>query len=189
MDAVGEGRDNTNDWLIGGREARTIEIVDSRPEWADRFALERTKIAAALPHATSIEHIGSTSVRGLAAKPIVDILITVDRLAEHRDIPPLEAAGYVLRVREPDHLMVRTPARDVNVHLWANAADIDRHLLFRDWLRENAADRQRYEAVKRELATREWGDTNDYADAKSGAIIDITTRAEAWARATGWSRD
>lgn len=74
---------------------------------------------------------------------------------------------------------MRTPVRDVHVHMWSDPAQTDRHLLFRDWLRENAADRKKYEAVKRELATHEWGDTNDYADAKSGVIIDITSRAEA----------
>lgn len=94
----------------------------------------------------------------------------------------LEGAGYQLRVLEPGHLMFRTPAHDVHVHLWIEPKETDRHLLFRDWLRVNDADRDRYEAVKRELATKSWRDMNDYADAKSPVIIDITARAEAWAR-------
>lgn len=177
-----------DEWLIGGPEARPVEIVDHRPEWAERFQLERAKIAHALPHAIAIEHVGSTSVPGLGAKPIVDIQVELDGLDEARDIPPLEAAGYVLRVREPNHLMVRTPERDVHVHLWADEPDIDRHLLFRDWLRTNEADRENYEAVKRDLATRTWRDMNDYADAKSDVINAITARAASWAATTGWTR-
>ena len=184
----GDVGNDTGNWLIGGREPRNLVIVDHRAEWAGRFEVERQRIAAALPHAIAIEHVGSTSVPGLGAKPIIDIQIEIDGLDEARDIPPLEAAGFVLRVREANHLMVQTPALDVHVHLWADADDLGRHLLFRDWLREDADDRNKYEAVKRELATREWGDTNDYADAKSEVIIDITSRAEAWAQATGWSR-
>lgn len=183
-----ERPDLNDEWLIGGPEARTVEIVSYRPEWAERFEAERTKIAAALPHALTIEHVGSTSVPGLGAKPIVDIQVEVGGLTEARDIPPLEAAGYVLRVREPNHLMVRTPEQDVHVHFWADEVDLDRHLLFRDWLRTNEPDCGRYEAVKRELATREWRDMNDYADAKSEVINDITARAEAWAATTEWKR-
>ena len=176
------------EWLIGGPEASAVEIVSHRPEWAERFLLERAKIAHALSHAIAIEHVGSTSVPGLGAKPIVDIQVAVDGLDEARDIPPLEAAGYVLRVREPNHLMMRTPERDVHVHFWADEPELDRHLLFRDWLRINEPDRKRYEAVKRELATHTWRDMNDYADAKSEVIRNITARAEAWAAANGWHR-
>ena len=179
---------DTGDWLVGGREPRKVEIVEYQAEWVRRYELERQKIAAALPHAIAIEHVGSTSVPGLGAKPIIDIQVEIKGLDESRDIPPLGAAGYLLRVREPNHLMVRTPALDVHVHLWADADDLDRHLLFRDWLRENAEDRNTYEAAKRELATHEWADTNDYADAKSDVIIEITARARAWANDTGWSR-
>lgn len=192
MTVVGEGRDDTDDtdeWLIGGREARTVEIAEYNPAWPARFEFERTTIATALPHATGIEHIGSTSVPGLAAKPVIDIIVIIDDITAPRVQSALAGAGYALRVRESGHRMFRTPARDVHVHMWSDPAQTDRHLLFRDWLRENAVDRHKYEAVKRELATREWGDTNDYADAKSDVIGDITSRAEAWARATGWSRD
>lgn len=180
--------DDPGNWLIGGPESRTVVIAEYDPEWSQRFERELGRIAAALPHAIAIEHVGSTSVPGLGAKPIVDIQVEIDGLDEPRDIPPLEAAGYMLRVREANHLMVRTPERDVHVHLWADEPDLDRHLLFRDWLRTNEADRQKYDAVKRELATRTWRDMNDYADAKSEVINDITTRAEAWAAGTGWLR-
>jgi GrpB-like predicted nucleotidyltransferase (UPF0157 family) len=172
------------EWLIGGREARPIVVADYDPAWSDRFETERRCIAAALPDVVAIEHIGSTSVPGLPAKPIIDIIVMTEGDIDAA-IPPLEAAGYVLRVREPDHRMLRTPSRDVHIHLWSDPFETARHLLFRDWLREDADDRARYAAVKRELATREWGDMNDYADAKSPVIAEITARAEAWAAATG----
>ncbi|MGZ4675294.1 MAG: GrpB family protein [Acidimicrobiia bacterium] len=170
--------------LIGGRERRPIVVVDHDPAWPQRFAVERARIAAALPDATSIEHVGSTSVPGLPAKPIVDIQVAVPGDLDAA-IPPLEAAGYELRVREPEHRMLRTPARDVHVHLWADPVDTARHLLFRDWLRVSEEDRDLYAATKRELATRDWDDMNDYADAKSPIIASITARAEAWAASTG----
>lgn len=180
--------DDDTEWLVGGPEPRPVVIEPYDPTWPDRFQHERAKIAAALPHARAIEHIGSTSVPGLGAKPVIDIQVEIDGLDEHRDIPPLERAGYHLRVREPNHLMVRTPARDVHIHFWRDADDIDRHLLFRDWLRFDAKDRETYEAVKCELATRTWADTNDYALAKSDVVADITVRANTWAEAIGWSR-
>jgi GrpB-like predicted nucleotidyltransferase (UPF0157 family) len=170
--------------LIGGREARPVVIADHDRTWPARFEIERARIAAALPDARGIEHIGSTSVPGLAAKPIIDIVVMPAGSIEDA-VAPLEAAGYELRVVENRHRMLRTPAHDVHVHLWADADEQRRHLLFRDWLRESAEDRARYAAVKRELATREWGDMNDYADAKSPVIMEITARAEAWAAATG----
>ena len=170
--------------LIGGREARPIVVVDYDPAWTERFETERARIATALPDARGIEHVGSTSVPGLAAKPIIDIVV-ISAGPIDGAVAPLEAAGYVLRVVEPDHRMLRTPERDVHVHLWEDDDEQRRHLLFRDWLREDADDRERYAAVKRELATREWGDMNDYADAKSPVITEITARAEAWAAETG----
>jgi len=170
------------EWLIGGPEARAVEIHEYDAGWPQRFVRERARIAEALPDATLIEHIGSTSVPGLGAKPIVDIIVGVDPFDADRITASLEGAGYLLRVLEPGHLMFRTPAHDVHVHLWTEPAETERHLLFRDWLRVNDADRDRYEAVKRELATRSWRDMNEYADAKSPVIVDITARAEAWAR-------
>jgi len=176
-------RDVDPGWLIGGREARPIVIADHDPAWRSRFAAERDRIAAALPGATAIEHVGSTSVPGLPAKPIVDIVVVVDDI--DAATAPLEDAGYVLRVREPGHRMLRTPELDVHVHLWSDPTETRRHLLFRDWLRTDAGDRERYAAVKRVLAAQEWDDMNDYADAKSPVIADITARAEAWAATTG----
>jgi GrpB-like predicted nucleotidyltransferase (UPF0157 family) len=96
--------------------------------------------------ARRVEHIGSTAVPELAAKPVVDVMVTVDDPDDDLAfVPSLIGAGYRLRVIEPEHRMFRTPTRDVHLHFWrAGSDDERRHLLFRDWLRENADDRERY---------------------------------------------
>jgi GrpB-like predicted nucleotidyltransferase (UPF0157 family) len=130
--------------LIGGREKRSIVIVDYEIGWTERFALERDRVKRALGQsALRIEHIGSTAVPGLAAKPIIDLLVTVeDADDEAVTVPALEAAGYELRVREPGHRMFRTPQRDVQVHVWRDSdPEVIRHLRFRDRLRDSPKDR------------------------------------------------
>ncbi|HAW32506.1 MAG TPA: hypothetical protein DCY03_31085, partial [Planctomycetaceae bacterium] len=123
-----------------------------------------------------------TSVPGLAAKPIVDLLlVVVDSSDENAYLPQLLSAGYELRVREPDfqeHRMFRTPARDVHLHLFSEGSpEIMRLLMFRDWLRSCPEDRQRYEQVKRELVQKSWPDMNAYAAAKSSVIEQILNTA------------
>ncbi|HUE26390.1 MAG TPA: GrpB family protein, partial [Solirubrobacteraceae bacterium] len=122
--------------------------------------------------AIRIEHIGSTAVPGLAAKPIIDVLVTVADPDDERVLAPaLKSAGYELRVRERGHLMFRTPEQDVHVHVWRDSdAEVLRYLSFRDRLRDSPDDRRAYEGLKRELATHEWDDTNEYADAKGPFI-------------------
>lgn len=176
----GDNRDAHLDTvLIGGREQREIVIVGYDPEWPRRFERERERIEAALGSvARRIEHVGSTSVPGLAAKPIVDVLVAVDDADDEPAFgPALERAGYELRVREPGHRMYRTPQRDVHVHLWPDGPEVARHLAFRDRLRESPADRDEYERLKRSLAQREWSDVNQYADAKGPLIDAILARA------------
>ncbi len=167
--------------LIGGPEKRPIEIVDYRPEWPERFAREHDRIAVALGStALRIDHIGSTAVPGLAAKPIIDIEVSVaDVEDEGSYLPALEGAGYALRVREPDHRMLRTSERDVHVHVCSAGGEWERrHLGLRDHLRQSAADRCLYEATKRRLARQEWATMNDYADAKAGVIGEILSHAK-----------
>ena len=175
--------------LVGGLERRPIVVVDHDPRWAGRFRAERGRIAGALgANALRIDHIGSTAVPGLAAKPIVDILVVVEDVEDDEsEGPRLENAGYLLRVREPGHRMYRTADLGVHVHLWAAPDEIRRHLLFRDWLRVDGADRRTYESVKRGLAEREWDDMNHYARAKDAVVADIMVRAEAWAARTTWA--
>jgi GrpB-like predicted nucleotidyltransferase (UPF0157 family) len=172
------GRDELNAHLdrvlIGGRERVTITIADYDPVWPARFDRERARIEVALTDgvALRIEHIGSTAVPGLAAKPIIDILVTVaDPHDDAAFAPALSDAGYELRVREPAHRMFRTPQHDVHVHVWADDdPEAGRYLAFRDRLRASSADRAAYERLKRELASHEWEDMNHYAEAKSELI-------------------
>jgi GrpB-like predicted nucleotidyltransferase (UPF0157 family) len=136
-------------------------------------------------------HIGSTSVAGLSAKPVIDIQVAVhDPECEVDYLPLLVQAGYVLRVREPMHLMFRTPDLDVQIHVCAAGSDWERrHLLFRDWLRTSEEDRLLYERVKSSLAQTDWPTINHYAEAKSSVINQITSRAEEWATSTQWNVD
>ena len=168
--------------LIGGVEKVVVRIVDYETDWPQKFEVHRGIIAGALGKAArGIEHIGSTSVPGLAAKPIIDILVVVhDSTDESQYLSQLEAAGYELRVREPEwneHRMFRTPEKDVHVHVYSTGCpEIQRNLSFRDRLRSNVEERQRYEQTKRELAKREWCDMNDYANAKTEVIESILSR-------------
>ena len=165
--------------LVGGVEKRRLAICEYDPSWPDKFQTHATIIAEALGEtALTIEHIGSTSVPELAAKPIIDVLVVVpDSANEAAYLPQLETAGYLLRVREPDwheHRMFRTPEHDVHVHIYsAGCPEIQRNLIFRDRLRENIDDRRRYEQTKRELATQDWVDMNEYASAKTQVIENI----------------
>jgi len=168
--------------LIGGIERRKIELVDYDPSWPERYRQHAKTIKAALRRtALSIEHVGSTSARNLAAEPIIDVVIVVpDSGDEPSYLPPLIAAGYQLRVREPEwheHRMLRTPELDVHVHVFSRGCiEVERMLAFRDRLRSSATDRLYYEAVKRELAKMQWPDMNAYAAAKSDAVESILSR-------------
>jgi GrpB-like predicted nucleotidyltransferase (UPF0157 family) len=165
-----------------------IVLVEYDPAWPERFAVWRARLAAVLGPAARIEHIGSTSVPGFPAKPIVDIQVSVrDVDDEDAYLSALEAAGYSLRVREDEHRMVRI-FEEVQVHICSAGGDWERrHLLFRDWLRKSAEDRVRYEAHKRDLSEEEWETRNHYADAKSAVIDQIMRRAEQWAAESGWT--
>jgi len=169
--------------LIGGIEKRAIVVVDYDPAWPGQFQKHAEHISRALgARALAIEHVGSTSVPGLAAKPIIDLIVVVaDAGDEATYLPNLVEAGYVLRVREPDwhqHRMFRTPQLDVHVHIFSSGCvEIARQLAFRDRLRKNAQDRQLYESVKRKLAQQDWPDMNAYAGAKTEVVEQITARA------------
>lgn len=182
--------DESKTELIGGVEKREIKIDDYDLDWPKKFKTHAKIIAGALGEsALRIEHIGSTSVPDLAAKPIIDILVVVrDSADESAYLPQLEAAGYVLRVREPEwneHRMFRTPENDVHIHIYSlGCAEIQRNLIFRNRLRHNIDDRHRYEQTKRELAKRQWPDMNAYADAKTEVIESIIAAASATGEAS-----
>jgi len=162
-----------------------IVLVDYDDAWPLRFEREARRIRAALgTRALLLEHAGSTSVPGLVAKPIIDIVLAVPDSSNEDDyVPALEAEGYRLRIREPDwyeHRMLRKTDPSVNLHVFsADCTEIDRMLRFRDHLRTNEADRQLYERTKRELAAREWAYVQDYADAKGDVVEEIIARAVA----------
>jgi GrpB-like predicted nucleotidyltransferase (UPF0157 family) len=162
---------------------KPIHLVDYDPAWPELFEREAEKIRAALgERAVGLEHAGSTSVPGLAAKPIIDIVLTVaDSADEGSYVPPLEAAGYELTIREPnwhEHRALKGTDPQVNLHVFSEGSpEIDRMTAFRDRLRTSPADRDLYERTKRELAQRTWKYTQDYADAKSKVVEEILTRA------------
>ncbi len=170
--------------IIGGVEKRRIEICEYDPNWSAKFQQHAERIARALGSAAlQVEHIGSTSVPGLGAKPIIDMLLVVeDSSQEAAYLPHLEGAGYVLRVREPEwyeHRMLRTPEKDVHLHVFsAGFPESNRYLIFRDHLRANRADRELYEEVKRKLAGQDWPGMNAYAEAKTEVITQIMARAQ-----------
>jgi GrpB-like predicted nucleotidyltransferase (UPF0157 family) len=171
--------------LVGDARPATgpVVLVDYDPEWPALFEREASRIREALgDRALAIEHTGSTSVPGLAAKPIVDItLVVADTADEDAYVPALEARGYVLRIREPDwfeHRLLKGPDTDVNVHVFSQGCpEIERMLLFRDRLRDDDAERELYERAKRELARRDWEFVQHYADAKSEVVEAIIARA------------
>ncbi|MBF6332141.1 GrpB family protein [Nocardia transvalensis] len=167
-----------------------VVVEDYNPEWPAWYAAEAASVRDTLGSLVlRIEHTGSTSVPGLAAKPVIDILLVVpDTTDEAAYVPPLERAGYTLRIREPDWYQHRCLIRrvedgapyDVNLHIFSpelGAAEIERMLAFRDWLRTHDDDRAYYEAAKRELTQRRWKYVQHYADAKSDVVEEILTRA------------
>jgi GrpB-like predicted nucleotidyltransferase (UPF0157 family) len=162
----------------------TIHLAEYDPEWPVLFEREATRIRAVLgATAVRIEHVGSTAVPGLAAKPVIDIVLVVaDSADEDAYVPALESAGYTLRIREPDwfeHRLFKGPDTNVNVHTFSeDCEEVGRMLAFRDWLRTHDDDRDLYLNTKRELAAREWRHVQSYADAKSAVVQEINARAQ-----------
>lgn len=160
-----------------------ILLVDYDPRWPELFFREADRIRGALgPRALRIEHTGSTAVPGLAAKPIIDMLLVVaDSADESQYVPALEEAGYVLRIREPgwrEHRMFKGPDTAIHLHVFSQGCpEVDRVLLFRDRLRSDAADRDLYARTKRELAQKDWRYPQNYADAKTAVVEEILARA------------
>lgn len=166
-----------------------IEIVDYDPAWPDLFEREVIRVHSILgDRVLLLEHAGSTSVPGLAAKPRIDMVLVVpDSADEPAYVPDLEAGGYVLRIREPEwyqHRVFKGPDTDINLHVFSpGCPEIERMLLFRDHLRRDEADRLLYERTKRELARQAWTYTQNYADAKTAVVEEIIARARQCERA------
>ena len=160
-----------------------IHLAEYDPEWPALYEREAARIQSILgDRVRLLEHAGSTSVPGLSAKPVIDIVLAVpDSADESAFVPPMEAAGYVLRIREPDwfeHRLFKGPDTNVNLHVFSEGCpEIERMLAFRDRLRTHDDERIRYEDTKRELAAREWTYVQYYADAKGEVVEGIIARA------------
>ncbi len=163
-----------------------VVLADYDPAWPAWYDSLAWRVRAALgKRVVALHHAGSTSIPGLAAKPLIDMLLEVaDSADEAAYVPDLEAADFVLRIREPDwfeHRLLKSAAPPANLHVYtAGEEEVRRMLAFRDHLRRDRADRDLYEATKRTLAGRTWEKTQDYADAKSEVIAEIMSRALAW---------
>ncbi|MER5305110.1 GrpB family protein [Streptomyces lasiicapitis] len=166
-----------------------VALAEYDPRWPQAFAHEAVRIDGALTDVRhEIEHVGSTSVPGLAAKPVIDMLLTVpDPGDETAYVPALERLGYTLAVREPDwyeHRVLRTQdlapgAASANLHvLPPDCPETTRMLRFRDWLRAHDDDRDLYARTKRALAEQTWEYMQNYADAKTEVVEAIIARAE-----------
>ncbi|MDX6581989.1 MAG: hypothetical protein QOI10_1173 [Solirubrobacterales bacterium] len=162
--------------LVGDRTPGPVSLTEYDPGWPRRFESLRAELG---DQARAIEHIGSTAVPGLIAKPIVDILVTVEKVdPDTTYAPTIEGLGYELRVREPRHRMFRNPARDVHLHVWPEGSrEAVDYLLLRDWLRSSEVDRDEYARLKQELAREDWPDINYYARAKGPLIEELLSRA------------
>jgi len=162
-----------------------IQLIDCNPEWPRLFSREAERVRAVLgARVMQLEHVGSTSVPGLAAKPIIDMILAVaDSADEAAYVPAMESAGYLLRIREPEwhqHRLFKGPDTNINLHVYSfGCPEIDKMLMFRDWLRSNDADRELYERTKRGLAKRTWKYVQDYADSKTSVVEEIVARANA----------
>ena len=171
---------------IGG--ARPLEgpvvVAAYDPAWPDLFVREAARLRRVLGgRVRLLEHAGSTAVPGLHAKPMIDMVLEVrDPSAESAYVPDLEAAGYVLRIREPkffEHRLLKGPDTDINLHVFPEGCcETRRMLAFRDRLRTHPEERDLYARIKRELAAVDWTYMQQYADAKTAVIEEILARAE-----------
>jgi GrpB-like predicted nucleotidyltransferase (UPF0157 family) len=170
-----------NPWVIGPPPPESVMIVPYDPQWPHLYDTLAEQIQLTLGEKLlEVEHVGSTSVPGLAAKNVIDIDLTVaDPRDESTYIPALEKIGYVLTIREPSfhqHRCLRLPKPRVNLHVFGrDCPEIIRHRMFRDWLRTNAEDRALYEGAKR-AAIPGGGTVMDYNFRKQQVIRDIYDR-------------
>ena len=160
-----------------------VTLCEHDPEWPATYEVLAARVRAALgARAKRLHHAGSTSVPGLAAKPIIDMVLEVEDSADEAGyFAALEAAGFALRIREPNWFEHRcfSPADPAaNLHVFSEGCEeVGRMLTFRDHLRRDEADRKLYQDTKRALAARTWAYMQDYADAKTEVVNTIMARA------------
>lgn len=170
-----------------------ILVVPYDPAWPRRFAELAARLRQALgPLAVRIDHIGSTSVPGLAAKPVLDVQVSVARFEPLEALKlPLESLGFVHRAQNPDltkRYFRETPGRS-RTHLHVRLAGSwpeQFALLFRDYMRAHDDDCRWYENVKQQLAKQYGEDRQGYTEAKGPHLWEIMKKADRWSQATGW---
>ncbi len=168
-----------------------VRIVDYDPAWPELAAAELGRVGAALGElAIRLEHVGSTAVPGLAAKPILDLQLSVPAVEQReRYVEPLERLGYLFvpAPESPDyHLFAKPPERPRAYHLHVCEAGSEherRHVALRDYLRAHSAEAGRYEDLKRGLVARHPEDRLAYIDGKDDFVAALEARALEWARA------
>jgi GrpB-like predicted nucleotidyltransferase (UPF0157 family) len=159
--------------------SRPVEVVPYDDGWPSDFARLSSIVRGALgDRVVALEHVGSTAVPGLAAKPVIDADLTVaDSGDESTYVSDLEAVGFVLRFREPEweeHRVFAAENPRSNLHVWSpGSVEARRHAAFRDWLRSHDEDRDAYGALKTELAGRGFGDVMDYNNHKAALVYDL----------------
>lgn len=173
------------EWLVRS-EPSVITVTEHDPAWADAYAVLAERVRAALgDRVLALEHVGSTSVPGLAAKPIVDLDLTVADSTDEDDYRgPLEAAGFTLALRERgwhEHRCFTHDEPRANLHVWSpDCPEAIRHVLLRDWLREHPEDRAAYAQAKRgaaeQLRVAGGGYGMDYNELKAPVIREILGR-------------
>ncbi|MBB4934112.1 GrpB-like predicted nucleotidyltransferase (UPF0157 family) [Lipingzhangella halophila] len=160
-----------------------VKLADYDPKWPYLFQRETERIRDVLgAKALLVEHVGSTAIPGMVAKPCVDVVLAVADSADEDDyLPALQRAGYTLTAREPEwyeHRLFAGPDVNVSLHVFsAGCEEIERMVRFRDRLRANSEDHAHYVRTKRELAVRQWSRVQDYADAKADVVQEIIARA------------
>lgn len=170
------------------RAGEAIEIVEYDPGWPEQYGRWRTRIADSLGDvAERIEHVGSTAVPGIPAKPVVDIQVSVADIRREADyVTQLEAVGLQLRTRDDLHSFFRPfpdRPRDVHVHVCPTGSEWERdHMLFRDYLRAHPAARDAYADAKRRAAELWRDDRLAYTDAKTDTVLRILEDAHRWVR-------
>lgn len=162
-----------------------VVLVEYDPNWPAMFAQEAVHVRTALgDRVLVLEHMGSTAVPGLIAKPCIDMVLGVpDSADEDAYRPQLDAAGFVLRIRQPDwneHRVFKSERININLHVWsADSPEITRHLEFRDWLRSHPEDRDAYAVAKGNLAAQGFKTMPEYAEAKNEIVDQITQKMAA----------
>ncbi|HTU59697.1 MAG TPA: GrpB family protein, partial [Polyangiales bacterium] len=174
-----------NPWVGEATLPAPILIVDYDASWPAQYNAVVTRIRAALGDAVlAVEHIGSTAIPGLAAKPIIDIDLTLaDPVDESAYVPALERAGFILRRREPawhQHRLLRLDDPRTNLHVFGpDCPELLRHQLFREWLIAHPHERELYLRTKRAAAAMfadGSGTTLEYNRQKEPVIREIYDR-------------